>query len=147
MVVTKLNDVNYRIRRSPHSKPRIVHGDNLKRSYGLKAEDLGFPSQSSLGEPAETIPEPSLMEAAAPEGMMNEPKELAPPGDDDSEQAKEVIPEVPQPQRKPRVHKRTNKRRAAPEPPEIVQIPSTPLPPTRTRAGREVHAPRRYGWE
>ena len=89
------------------------------------------------------------METAAPERTVSEPKDgsLAPPGEDDIGPGEELPPVLPLPQRKRRVHKRPRRRKAAPEPPEVIQTPSPPLQPTRTRAGREVRVPRRYGWE
>lgn len=156
LVRHRLSDVVYRIQQSPRAKPKIVHGDIIKRCYGYTAAELGFPSQRTPSQPAEVVPGPPPQEhCRAPGGPEDEPQHSAseqpldtPSSWEDTDQSETAeFPPPPLPQQElRRKRKRVKGSRKVNTP---VQ-PSTPEPsalPTRTRAGRPVRAPHRYGWD
>ena len=73
LIVTKFNEVNFRIQASPRSKPLIVHADRLKPCYGRSAADLGFKEPS---EPVAELPEPAT-QAGEPASVVEDARSEA----------------------------------------------------------------------
>ena len=160
MIKDKLSTVNYRIQETPRSKCKVVHGDDIKPCYGITPADLGFkesqrtPSQSAeAGQ--EVVPpaaeEEQTADQAEPEqvatGTPQGDAEAAP--DEETGSANAPVEAEPLPQRPPRKRRRRKRpvKTGKIEPHEAPEEPKSPDPPIRTRAGREIRGPKRYGWD
>ena len=158
VIRTKLSDVTYRIQASPRSRPQIIHGDRIKACYGITAEDLGFSCQGVPEQPAAVVPE-LLQEdnpVPVPEGTVDdpEPRQLGAPENvyQPGEGQEQPGPETPPPslqQPLTRGKGRASQFAASTEQPEKSERLSTSprVPPRRTKAGRAVRAPKRFGWD
>ena len=159
LIRDKLSSVNYRIQETPRSKCKVVHGDDIKPCYGITPADLGFkesqrtPSQSAeagqeAAPPAGEICEAERAEAGPnPTGTPDGEAEAAPSEGPGSTNTRVEVEPLPQrPPRKRRRRKRP-KKMGNKEPTEAPAEPKAPDPPIRTRAGREIKSPKRYGWD
>ena len=155
VIRTKISEVTYRIQASPRSKSQVIHGDRLKPCYGTTAEELGFPDRGVLSQPSEATPGPSQEEPAlTPEGTVSEPERLEGQKGGGHSAEDEVQSEGEAPSPSPlHQHPPRRRRRRAREPPIDQSIeptrPATPPPASqrRTRTGRVVKPPTRFGWD
>ena len=158
MIKDKLSSVNYRIQETPRSKPKVVHGDDIKPCFGITPADLGFkashrpPSQSAE---ASQDPAPAQQEEqGVGQAEMEQDATGTPEGD--AEAAHEGPEPVaappalePLPQRPPRRRRQRKRPKeiGTQKPPEAPPEPKPQSPPKRTRTGRVVRSPKRYGWD
>ena len=126
VIVSQINDVNFRIQSSPRAKYQIVHADRLKPCQGVTLTDLGFRELSTPQAPepelvtpsgADQDPEPTLSDT----GSLHDPSET-PGSDEGPEMAPESEPDAP----------------PSPETPKPQRTP-------RTRRGRVIRRPQRLG--
>ena len=160
LIKDKLSSVNYRIQETPRSKCKVVHGDDIKPCYGITPADLGFkesqrtPSQSAVAGQESAPPAEGVhrAETAEPEADATGTPGGEAEADPDEGPGSMYAPlgAEPLPQRPPRKRRRRRKRLKSSgkeKPMEALEEPTAPGPPVRTRAGREVRGPKRYGWD
>merc|ERR1711893_309675 len=161
LIKNKLSSVNYRIQESPRSKCKVVHGDDIKPFYGITPADLGFKeSQRPPSQSAETKQEPAPPGVEESGTEQTEPEQSVtgtPEGDAEAAQDQEQEPgpentpveAEPLSQRPPRKRRQRHrpKKRDKQEPPEAPQEPKVTDPPRKTRTGRVIKRPNRYGWD
>merc|ERR1712044_99842 len=125
---------------------------------GITPADLGFkgshrpPSQSAEAsqDPAPTgTEEPGIGQADVEQNATGTPEGEAEAAQEDTGPVDEPVEAEPLPQRPPRKRRQRKGPREAGrrKPPEAPQEPKITDPPIRTRTGRAVRAPKRYGWD